>query len=221
MPAKSEKQRRFFGLVRGVQSGKVHPSKVGPEVRKVAHGISTKDAEDFASSIAELKVKKAVLAVLKELHEPMYLNEIEVNPVAKTFNQTGKYEEYVKKFQGMPISPKEMEAITGFQGAKPTKIERTQIRFENTDTFNNSTTTVIKKLREGSQFVFTAFTKFDQTQPEEPEDAPIDPNAPPQPEEPAVPEEEMDEIVVTKSTSFNDDIKGGAILAEFLKKLDL
>jgi len=221
MPAHSEQQKKFFGLVRGVQSGKVHPSKVSADVRKVARSISSKDAGDFASSIAELKIKKAVLSVLKELHEPMYLNELETNPVAKTFNQTGEFEEYIKKFQGLPISPKEMEAIHGFKETKPTKIERTQIRYETTDTFNNSITTVIKKLREGSQILFTAFTKFSQTKPEEPEEQPLDPNSPPAPDEPTVEEPETDEIVVTKSASFTDDIKGGAILAEFLKKLDL
>lgn len=221
MPSSSERQRRFFGLVRGVQSGKVKPSSVSAGVRKVARSISAKDAGDFASSVAEMRVKKAVLSILKEIQEPMYLNEVEINPIAKTFNQTAKFEEYIKKFQGLPISPKEMEAVNNFKGVKPTKIERNQIRFETTDTFNNSTTVVVKKLREGSQFVFTAFTKFSQTKPEEPEEQPVDPNAPPEPEEPEVPEGEMDDIVVTKSASFNDDIKGGAILAEFLKKLDL
>ena len=34
-------------------------------------------------------------------------------------------------------------------------------------------------------------------------------------------EKEKDDIIVTKSVLFKDDIKGAAILIEFLKKLDL
>ena len=34
-------------------------------------------------------------------------------------------------------------------------------------------------------------------------------------------EEEKDDIIITKSVLFKDDIKGAAILVEFLKKLDL
>jgi hypothetical protein len=34
-------------------------------------------------------------------------------------------------------------------------------------------------------------------------------------------EEPKEEIIVTKSILFNDDIKGAALLVEFLKKLDL
>jgi len=305
MPAHSKKQKQFFQMVRAVQTGNVSPSKVGPAVRKVAKSISVKDAGDFAKSVAELKVKKAILSILKDSREPMYLEEGETNVIVKEFNVEGKFEEYVKRFLGQRLSEKELEAVNTFQKVKPTKIESTQIRYETTDAFKNSNTTIIKKLKEGIDFVFVAFTKFSKA--EKPEDqqqmdqnaggmggmsnptgvggmgssgglmevkksepqiylnwpepkklwlmevGPMDPlgatpaagamppalsSPPPFPSVgPATAmapmtgtqkstdqrkkEMNIDDIVIKKSTTFNDDIKGGAILAEFLKKLDL
>jgi hypothetical protein len=291
MPSSSEKQRKFFGLVRAVQKGKVSPSKVGSGVSKVAKSISAKDAGDFAKSVAELKVKKAVLSILKDCREPMYLEEGESDVVTKEFYVEGKYEEYVKRYLGERFSEKELEAVNTFQDAKPTKIESNQLRYETTDAFKNSTTTIIKKLREGADFVYVAFIKTskvekpgqeDKSAEEQPgglggpssmfevkkkepqiylnypepskpflmEQGPMDPlgapaggvppMAPTSPMPPAPSptttapmagtvkspdarkkELGIDDIEIKKSTTFKDDIKGGAILAEFLKKLNL
>ena len=245
MPAKSEKQRRFFGLVRAIQKGDKSAKDASPAARKVAGSISAKDAGDFASSVAELKIKKAVLEILKDIHEPMYLDEEkESNPVAKTFTVKDDFERYAKRYVGQPMSPKELEAIDNFQEAKPTKIERIEIRYENTDEFQNQTTTILKKMKDSGQFSFTAFTKHTKVEPEEepepeqPESLePTDANAPPEPgglppmkeqndppelpQDPAPMDEPKDDIIVTKSTLFNEEIKGAAILAEFLKKLDI
>lgn len=289
MPSKSERQQRFFGLVRAVQKGETPSSKVGPGVKKVAQSISAKDAGDFAKSVAELKVKKAVLAVLKDCRDPMYLEEGEADVVAKEFYVEGKYEEYVKRYLGERFSEKELEAVNTFQDAKPTKIESSQIRYETTDAFKNSTTTIIKKLREGADFVYVAFIKVSKTEkpgqetppggeagglgggpssmfevkrkdpqiylnypePSKPflmEQGPMDPLAPTSPMPAGMPpippppsptatapmtgqstkspdqrkkELGIDDIEIKKSTTFKDDIKGGAILAEFLQKLNL
>ena len=45
MPATSEKQRKFFGLIRGIQKG---TAKGSSRARKVARSISPADARDFA-----------------------------------------------------------------------------------------------------------------------------------------------------------------------------
>ncbi len=50
MPAKSEKQQRFFGMVHGLQKGTTKPSDVSARVKKVAKDISPEDAEDFAAT---------------------------------------------------------------------------------------------------------------------------------------------------------------------------
>jgi hypothetical protein len=233
MPSSSEKQRRFFGLVRAVQKGEKPSSEVGPEVRKVAGSISSKDAGDFAKSVVELKTKKAVLEMLKDIREPMYLNEAETNPVAKTFTVKDDFERYAKRYVGQPFAPKELEALDTFQETKPTKIDRIEIRYETTDEFQNTTSTILKKMKDSGQFCFTAFTKHTKVEPEEdpepdqPESLePTDANAPPEmpmkeQQDPAPMDEPKEDIIVTKSTLFNDEIKGAAVLAEFLKKLDL
>jgi hypothetical protein len=235
MPAKSDKQQKFFGLVHAVKKGEKSPHEVSSHIRKVANKIGAKDAEEFASGIAELRTKRAMLSMLKELQEPMYLNEDdqEVNPVAKEFSVKEDYESYVRRHLGQPFTPKELEAVDNFQQAKPTKIERTELRYETTDTFGNSTTIVIKKMKDSGQLSFNAFTKHSNTHEEK--DKPEETDAPsPESNGPGAPAPESEpspsgvnsgsskeDVIITKSTLFTDDIKGGAILSEFLKKLDL
>lgn len=50
MPAKSQKQRRFFGLVRAVQKGEVSPSEVSPEVVRAAETMKVSDVREFAKT---------------------------------------------------------------------------------------------------------------------------------------------------------------------------
>lgn len=311
MPSSSKKQQRFFGLVRAVQKGEKSSSDVSPEVRKVANSISAKDASDFASSVAEVKLKKAVLEILKDIRQPMYLQEQETNPVAKTFTVKDDFEKYVKRYIGQPLSPKELEAIDNFENAKPTKIERAEIRYENTDEFKNTSTTIVKKMKDSGQFSFNAFTKHKkmEIEPDEkggeessmpPGNEPMGGEEPPMFEgtgpgedspypksgfgkakkgsdsfwwhhpqtnidwdaikkakerkekgetdppnlgdtlnklkknkkPPGITEQDeeqketpmedpKEDVIVTKSVLFKDEIKGAAILAEFLKKLDL
>lgn len=242
MPAHSEKQKHFFQLIRAVQKGEKPSHEVSPELRKVAGSISTKDAEDFASSVVkELKIKKAVLSILKDIREPMYLDESDegqTNPISKEFHIKDDFQLYVKKYLGQPLSPKELEAVNTLKEVKPTKVERTEIWYETSDDFKNSTVTIIKKMKDGDQFSFNAFQKHssarpEEEKPEEPMGGINEPGAPSQPTEPGAPtptsepteempiEEEKDDIIVTKSILFKDEIKGGSILVEFLKKLDL
>ena len=133
----------------------------------------------------------------------------EENPVAKTFKQQGNFEEYIGGFTGLEIKPKEAESITNYTNAKPTKVDQYSIRYENSDDFSNNTITVIKKLREGNDLVFTAFQSSTQqsggtvAEPQKPE------------------ETGENEIIVSKSRSFKDDIEGGKILADLLQKLEI
>jgi len=249
MPSVSEKQRKFFGLVRAVQKGEKPSGEVSSALSKVAKSISAKDAADFASSVAETKTKQVILSILKDCREPMYLEEEETNPVAKKFTVQQPFERYVKRFIGQPFSPKEFEALDSYTEQKPTKIERTEIRYETTDDFQNSTTTIIKKMKDGVEFSYNAFSKHTKVEPPEEEPTPGGETAaggpeptgsepggsadlPPLEEADTTPpnkpvvtptptENENDDVTITKSILFKDDIKGAAILAEFLKKLDL
>jgi len=67
MPAQSEKQARLFRLVRGVQKGNVKPSKVSPQVRKMALTIKPSSVKDFT------KVKE-IIKKLKEDSKHKVLN---------------------------------------------------------------------------------------------------------------------------------------------------
>ena len=241
MPASSEKQQRFF---KAVQAAKSNPN-APRHLKKVADSMTDKDINDFASSLAELRTKKAMLSVLKDIREPMYLNEDDegaVNPIVKEFHVKDDFQTYVKKYLGQPLSPKELEAVNTLKEVKPSKIERTELWYETSDDFKNSTTTIIKKMKDGNQFSFNAFQKHETAQPEEKPEEPMGgmeppPGGPEQPAEPGAPsptgteptepEPEQpvislyDDITVTKSVLFKDEIKGGSILVEFLKKLDL
>ena len=238
MPSVSKKQRRFFGIVHAVQKGEKKPSEVSRAIRKVSKKMSPKSVEDFSSTKEKnlpLKLKMEMLSVLKEFWEPMMLQEGQTNPIAKEFTKSAVYDEYIQKFVGLPFSQKELETIGNYTDVKASKIDKNQIRYESSDQFNNNTTTTIKKLREGSQFSYTAFTKYTLTKPEEKEPAaePAQPDQPPQPGQPPQPSQppqppvvqpvgpQPEDVVVAKSTSFTDDITGSKVLADFLRKLDL
>lgn len=231
MPAKSEKQRKFFLLVKAVQTGKVSPKKVGNNVSKAASTISNQDVNDFIKNKTVSKEKlKEMADCLHSLRgidvrqdttgtsfsgkgptEPMNLEEngdntdptAERNPIAKTFQQKGNFEQYVDKFSGLEIKPMESESIINYSNGKPTKMDKFSIRYESSDEFSNNTITIIKKLREGNDLVFTAFQinsssndDGGQTQGE-------------------------DDIIVNKSISFKTEIEGGKILADMLAKLEI
>jgi hypothetical protein len=51
MPAKSEKQRRFMGMVHAYKSGKL--KNASPEVKRAAASISDDAAVDFAKHVKE------------------------------------------------------------------------------------------------------------------------------------------------------------------------
>ena len=60
MPAQSEKQAKYFRLVRAVQKGEVPANKVSKQLRKTAKSISPKAAKDFT------KVKEIVNKYINE-----------------------------------------------------------------------------------------------------------------------------------------------------------
>jgi hypothetical protein len=256
MPNVSPKQQSFFRAVKGAK----HDPNAPAHLKKIANSMSDSDIDDFANCLAEFKLKKAMVSILKDIREPMYLNEEEgdesIDPVANEFHVKADWAVYIKPFVGQPFSPKELEALGNFKEKQPITTARTEIWYKSKDTFGISHTTVIRKMKDSGQFSFTAFQK--QEKPESPDEkakkdqenqmsagtvgglgGPTSPMGGP-PEAPlgapppgaAIPpsttqpeqqkqEEEKEDIIVTKSILFKDDIKGAAILVEFLKKLDL
>lgn len=253
MPSSTPRQQRFFNAV---LRAKDNPNYGDTTLRKVADSMPRANIEDFAKSIAELKVKKAMLSILKDIRDPMYLEEDEkdasIDPIADKQEVEGNVDwaTYIKPYVGQPLSPKELEAVNTFKSetgktpTNPTTGRVIELWYRGTNDMNQSQTTVIKKLKDGNQFSYNAFTKYDKPKTDKPEEPPMPPPdvepemgadmgaggvpegpgepTPPGTEEPKPQEEEKDyEIVLTKSILFNDDIKGGAILAQFLKKLEL
>ena len=62
MPSTSEKQRRFFGLVRAIQKGEAHGS---PKAEKAARSMSVSDVRDFAKSTKKSSNKGRMSALLR------------------------------------------------------------------------------------------------------------------------------------------------------------
>ena len=67
---------------------------------------------------------------------------------------------FVDETQGADILSNFLAEI-GLAKEKPTRGDKFHMKYELTDDFGNNTTTVIKKLKEGSQFCWTAFSKYE------------------------------------------------------------
>ena len=123
--------------------------------------------------------------------------------------------------------PQEKQAITNYQKAAPSELTDYYVKYESTDDFSNNNTTIIKKLKEGSQYCWTAFSKNESssdrnTAVKEAEEPPTQPT--PQNNNPPETPEESDNkntIEITKSLPFTSETDGSKILSEFLIKLDI
>ncbi len=88
MPAKSVRQRQFFGLVHGIQKGEVDPKDVSADIKKVAKTMKKKDVKDFAST------KHTGLPDIKEILRPI-IREILIEQLIAE-NVLIKAQEYIK-----------------------------------------------------------------------------------------------------------------------------
>lgn len=102
----------------------------------------------------------------------------ERNPIAKTFDTEADFDGYVNQRRGIEMTAKELQAIKGYTKASPTKQDKFSVKYENTDNFGTNSTTVIKKLKEGNQFCWTAFSTYRKA---EDEGKPVPPEEPPEP----------------------------------------
>ena len=74
MPAQSQQQQKFMGMVHALNKGDIKPSDVSKSVRDVAKNIKKSDAKDFASTKHNKipkKVKQEILKALKEYANKM------------------------------------------------------------------------------------------------------------------------------------------------------
>ncbi len=203
MASLNKNNSRYFKMAKAVYEGKVVLQK--------------QDLKTFIKCIKELTdprfrgMADPITDTRNDPIDPHYLGEegqdidVEKNPVAKTFQQKGNFDQYVDKFSGLEFKPMETESITNYSNSKPTKMDKFSIRYETSDGFNNNTVTVIKKLREGNDLVFTVFQNNLSQNNQAADSAATEEN----------------DITVNKSTSFRDEIEGGKILADMLAKLEI
>jgi len=79
MPAKSQAQQKFMGIVHALNKGDVKPSDVSQSVKDVAKTIKKSDAKDFASTKHNKipkKVKEQLLTAFKEYANKMAGNKL-------------------------------------------------------------------------------------------------------------------------------------------------
>ena len=148
-------------------------------------------------------------------------NNTEPKVIAKTFDTNADFDSYVNQRRGIEMTPKEIQAIRNYRETLPTQQDRFFVRYETTDDFGNNDTTVIKKLKEGGQFCWTAFTKHESA---EDEGKPQGEKSEKELKEQEPSEDEMtidDPIRITKSMTFVDETRGADILANFIAALDI
>ena len=108
--------------------------------------------------------KKKLLKILKEYKKSyksiICENEnLNLNVISKKFNTNSEFNSYVAQHRGLQFLPQEKQAVTNYTSAKPVEFTDFMIKYESTDDFSNNNTTIIKKLKEGNQFCWTAFSK--------------------------------------------------------------
>lgn len=248
MPSVSPEQKRFFGIVHAIQSGKMKLTKAQGKTKKAAKEMNPSDVKDFLMECFNLKkcsveTKKRLIITLKSLNENYEDSNPNVNVVASSKRFHGDFKETLKGYRGYMLTPKEHQAATNGD-IKPTVLNNFNIGFSKSDPVGNTSTVMIKKLREpNGQYVYTAIVKVrggeDQEEPEiaAPESADQAP-AQPAPQQPSTsnsaPQQSAlteglagDEIRIIKSVPISihgnektaDSISGDEILTNFINTI--
>lgn len=221
-------------------------------INEIKSSLTHEQKKKLIVGLKKLRNKTSSENIVLSPQEPMWVsednNQSDRDVIAKTFNVQGDFDPYVNKNRGIQFSSKENDTIANYtDDVTPTAQDQFMIRYETTDDFGNNTTTVVKKYRQGNQFVFAAFTHHDNSiekpESEEPKSHPPTNNAIkiPQPQKqpnvnagkvnkqpqssiPQIKEGNEDiskDIIVTKTIPFSDEIQGADILSDFLRKLNL
>lgn len=231
MPATSTKQANTAKLAGAVKSGHFPASKAGPAVKAMAKMPMNKLKHFMHKEVRDKMTdeqKRKLLIGLRKLKEGyagggntditnadnLVAEEegVERKVIAKTFDTKSDFDSYVNQHRGIEMTPKEQQAVVGFKQSSPTHQDKFFVKYENTDDFGTNNTTVIKKLKDGNQFCFTAFTKHEKAGAEPEPEAGGDENA-------AL--TVNDEIRIVKTITFENDSEGSNILGDFLRELGI
>jgi len=246
MPSKSPEQNRFMHVVYNMQNGKTPKSG---QAGKAADSMTPEDVKDFLMQEygfqkCNIESKRRLLKTLKEIQEPMNLQEEEVesspNPIASAKTFHGDFKKTLGMYRGYELTPKENQAIQNFDDAEPTVHNKFKVGYNKSDDYGNTSLIMVKKLWEplnlqedvpsqnsssdpAGRFIYVAIVKNrsgkDEPEPEpspEPKSPPAN-EPPPAPPPPSLKEAEGggDEIKIIKSVPI-DDQEGSEILTNFL-----
>lgn len=152
-------------------------TRVGPETNVIAKTFDTKS--DFDSYVNQRRgieiTSKEVQSIVSELADPSQNSGGENEITDDDTIRITKTITFVAENEGANILADLLIKLE-LQDQKPTETTRYYIKYEATDEFGNNNTTVIKKLKEGNQFCWTAFSKYERAEeegnPEIPEETP-------------------------------------------------
>lgn len=149
-------------------------TRVKPETNVIAKTFDTNaDFDSYVNQRRGIEItSKEAQSVVSELADPGQEsggeNEVTVDDtirITKTIT-------FVDENEGANILADLLIKLE-LQDQKPTETTRYYIKYEATDEFGNNNSTVIKKLKEGNKFCWTAFSKYERAEEEGmPEEAP-------------------------------------------------
>ena len=181
-----------------------------------------------------LNNKKKLLEILKNSKILLIKEEV----ISKKFDTKAEFNTYIAQHRGLEILPQEKQAILNYTEVKPSELNRFFIKYETTDNFSNNNTTIVKKLKDGNQFCWTAFSKNENPEAKSnPPEPPTDNNTsqqqiqiPTQSTQSSSGKDQLEEsndqssnntIEIIKSIPFTTEIDGSKVLSDFLIKLDI
>jgi hypothetical protein len=122
---------------------------------------------DFDSYINQRRgieiTSKEVQSIVSELTTPSQNSEDEPEVTVDDTIRITKTITFVEENEGANILADLLIKLE-LQDQKPIETVRYYIKYETTDEFGNNNTTVIKKLKEGNQFCWTAFSKYERAE---------------------------------------------------------
>lgn len=142
-------------------------TRIGPETNVIAKTFDTKaDFDSYVNQRRGIEItSKEVQSIVSEQEVPPQEsgNENEVT-VDDTIRIT-KTITFIDENESANILADLLIKLE-LQDQKPTETTKYYIKYETTDEFGNNNSTVIKKLKEGNQFCWTAFSKYERAEEE-------------------------------------------------------
>lgn len=142
-------------------------TRTGPETNVIAKTFDTQaDFDSYVNQRRGIEItSREVQALVNELATPDTAasndNEVTVDDtirITKTIT-------FTEETEGANVLADLLIKLE-LQNQRPTQTTRYYVKYEATDSFGNNNTTIIKKLKEGNQFCWTAFSKYERAEEE-------------------------------------------------------